>query len=66
MLLGDWDVSSVTSMDLMLATYDNTGKFDQDLSAWDTSSVKNFDQMFAASDFPSLQSIGSWDVCDHD
>ena len=57
-LIGDWDVSSVTSMASM---FSHKTAFNQDLSKWDVSSVKTMNSMFyEASAFN--QDLSKWDV----
>ncbi|MPV86862.1 BspA family leucine-rich repeat surface protein [Ostreibacterium oceani] len=54
----DWDVSSVTNMQLM---FQSAVSFNQDLGDWDTSSVTNMEAMFSnALNFN--QDIGDWDT----
>ena len=55
--IGSWDVSSVTTMEVMFSL----SSFNQPIGDWDVSSVTNMRYMFyKAPDFN--QDIGSWDV----
>jgi surface protein len=54
--IGNWDVSSVVSMNLMF----NDTPFNQPLSGWNVSNVGNMTSMFQTS--PFNQPIGNWDV----
>jgi surface protein len=56
--ISSWDVSSVTSMELM---FGYASAFNQDIGGWDVSSVTNMGLMFNnASSFN--RDIGTWDV----
>jgi surface protein len=56
--IGNWDVSSVTTMEGMF-TSDAT--FNQDISIWDVSKVTNMSRMFNYA-YSFNQPIGNWDV----
>jgi len=56
--IGDWDVSSVTSM---YHLFDGATSFNQDIGNWDVSSVTDMSNMFYQA-YLFNQDIGSWDV----
>jgi len=57
--ISSWDVSNVTDMAAMFASY--YGKFNQDISKWDVSNVTDMQYMFVGcNDFN--QDISEWDV----
>jgi surface protein len=57
--ISSWDVSNVTDMASMFASY--YGKFNQDISKWDVSNVTDMQYMFVGcNDFN--QDISEWDV----
>jgi surface protein len=57
-VIGDWDVSLVTSM---FALFSGLGLFNEDISKWDTSAVTDFSYMFdSASAFN--QDISDWNT----
>lgn len=57
-LIGDWDISLVTSLQGM---FQYKFSFNQDLSNWDTSAVTNMAQLFKSANLFD-QDISSWDT----
>ncbi|MHA1456211.1 MAG: BspA family leucine-rich repeat surface protein, partial [Promethearchaeota archaeon] len=59
--IGDWDVSSVTTMNSMFGGFWETTIFNQDIGNWNVSSVTDMSYMFMK-DASFNQDIGNWDV----